>query len=82
MARNGVVKLDNIVVGYGSPESPGNAPPSFSNTCSTIIKPQKLNALIHNYTLLVKDRQLVSAETMREYNDVVSSLLPVFPILY
>ncbi|KAF9532994.1 hypothetical protein CPB83DRAFT_846749 [Crepidotus variabilis] len=30
----------------------------------------QLNALIHAYTLLLKDKQLLASETMKEYNDV------------
>ncbi|KAJ3514845.1 hypothetical protein NLJ89_g2139 [Agrocybe chaxingu] len=30
----------------------------------------QLHAVIHAYTLLLKDKQLLSAETMKEYNDV------------
>jgi len=32
----------------------------------------QLNALTYAYTLLMKDKQILSSETMREYNDGVS----------
>lgn len=36
-----------------------------------ILTHEKLNILVHSYTTLVKDKELVSAEVMNEYNEGV-----------